>query len=408
LSGLDTVKIAFIGTGFAARLHAEAYKQIPNVDIKISGLSSRGIEGARKFCEEFRLDPNIINRDSIDLIHTVEADIIDICTPPYTHSKYIIEAAKAGKHIICEKPLTGYFGDPSVPIQERDNIGSIAKSKMLNEVLKECKTLHNEILKRNVIFGYAENWIYAPPITKTKKLVQKAKSKILEIRCGESHSGSHSPFASEWKYTGGGALIRMGCHPYGAVIHLKQWEGKEKEGKPIRPQSVIATTTKNRDLLDRLPREQDYIVSRPKDVEDWSSGIITFEDKTNAVVIASDVALGGIENWLNIYGSNVRIETKISNNNSVMAYAPTEIQFKDAYTIEKTETKAGWSHAQPSEDWMTGYPFELADFVHSVLTASEPISNLDLAIETIKVIYAAYLSAETGKRIQIPNNFTIA
>ena len=50
-----------------------------------------------------------------------------------------------------------------------------------------------------------------------------------------------------------------------------------------------------------------------------------------------------------------------------MAYAPTEIQFKDAYTIEKTETKAGWSHAQFSEDWMTGYPFEVTDFIHSVV-----------------------------------------
>ena len=115
--------------------------------------------------------------------------------------------------------------------------------------------------------------------------------------------------------------------------------------------------------------------------------------------------LGGIENWLNIYASNTRIETKISNNNSVMAYAPTEIQFKDAYTIEKTETKAGWNHAQFSEDWMTGYPFEVTDFINSIIAKTQPLSNLDLAIDTTKVMYAAYLSAETGKRIEIPKNF---
>jgi predicted dehydrogenase len=89
-----------------------------------------------------------------------------------------------------------------------------------------------------------------------------------------------------------------------------------------------------------------------------------------------------------------------------MAYAPTENQFKDAYTIEKTETKAGWNHAQPSEDWMTGYPFEVKDFIRSVITKSQPLSNLELAIDTTKVIYAAYLSAETGKRIEIPKNFS--
>ena len=286
------------------------------------------------------------------------------------------------------------------------NVGDTDKLIMLREVLKECESLQRVIQKHGTIFGYAENWVYAPPITKAKNLLKKAKSKILEIRCGESHSGSHSKFASEWKYTGGGALIRMGAHPYGAVLHLKQWEGLERDKSPIKPKSVIATTAKNRDLLNSLPKEQDYVVSRPQDVEDWSSGVITLEDGTNAIVIASDVTLGGIENWLNIYASNTRIETKISNNNSVMAYAPSEIQFQNAYTIEKTETKAGWSHAQPSEDWMTGYPFEVTDFIHSIISNTQPISNLDLAIDTTKIMYAAYLSAEQGKRIDIPKNFT--
>ncbi len=403
---MDTIKIAFIGTGFAARIHAEAYKQIPHIKVEITGVASRNLDGATKFCEEFKLDPRLINTDSIEMIHSVDADIIDIVTPTHTHSQYALEAAKAGKNIICEKPLTGYFGDPTVPIEDRMNVGETSKYMMFKQVLKECETLQKEILKHKVIFGYAENWVYAPPITKLKELLKSAESKILEIRCGESHSGSHSKFASEWKYTGGGALIRMGAHPYGAVIHLKHWEGIIRDGVPIRPHSVIASTTKHRLLLDSLPKNQDYIISRPKDVEDWSCGIVKFTDGTNAVIIASDTTLGGIENWLNVYASNTRIETKISNNNSVMAFAPTEIQFKNASTSEKTDTKAGWSHAQPSEDWMTGYPFEVTDFVQSVIEKRQPISNLELAIDTTKVMYAAYVSAETDKRIKIPKNFT--
>jgi predicted dehydrogenase len=403
---MDTVKIAFIGTGFAARIHTEAYKQIPNVKIKITGVSSRNKTGARKFCEEMNVNPKLIDTDTINFIQSVDADIIDIVSPTYTHSKYAMIAAKAGKHIICEKPLTGYFGNPDVPIEERINVGNTDKLTMLKHVLMDCENLQHEINKHKVIFGYAENWVYAPPITKAKELLQKARSKILEIRCGESHSGSHSPFASEWKYTGGGALIRMGAHPYGAVVHLKHWEGIIRDGAPIRPYSIIAATAKNRDLLDTLPKDQNYIVSQPKDVEDWSSGLISFTDGTYAVVIASDVTLGGIENWLNIYASNTRIETKISNNNTVMAYAPSENQFKNAYTIEKTETKAGWSHAQPSENWMTGYPFELIDFVNSIITGNQPLSNLELAIDATKLMYAGYLSAESGNRIKIPEKFT--
>ena len=343
--------------------------------------------------------------DGEKMIDEIDADIVDLVVPTVLHVPFAIRAAKAGKNIICEKPLTGYFGDPSVPLEERENVGGTDKLTMFQECLKTCQEI-DEVMKENdVVFCYAENWCYAPPITKAKGLLKAANSKILDMRCGESHSGSHSKFAAQWKYTGGGALIRMGSHPYGAVVHMKMWEGLLRDGTPILPKSIVASTARYRDFCDQLPREQDVVVSRPVDVEDWSTGILTFTDGTSATVIASDVCLGGIENWMNIYGSNTRIETRISNNNSVQAYAPSEKEFQNEYTIEKTETKAGWSSAQPDEDWMTGYPFELQDFIECSLTHHQPSSNLDLAIWTAKVMYAAYLSAETGRRIEIPQGY---
>ena len=85
--------------------------------------------------------------------------IIDIVTPTHTHSSYAKEAAVAGKHVICEKPLTGYFGDPTIPIEERKDVGETNKLTMLKEVLKECEILKNVIQKQGTIFGYAENWV---------------------------------------------------------------------------------------------------------------------------------------------------------------------------------------------------------------------------------------------------------
>ncbi|MHA1998757.1 MAG: Gfo/Idh/MocA family protein [Promethearchaeota archaeon] len=401
------IKIAMIGTGFAANLHAEAYARVPGVDVQIVAVASKLPDQAKEFCKEFHIDPNNIYEDADKMISEVDADIIDLVVPTFLHVPYAIKAARAGKSVICEKPLTGYFGDPGVPIEERKNVGKTDKKVMLQECLKTCKEIEDVIKETGVTFCYAENWCYARPIWKAKRLVKKARGKILEIRCGESHSGSHSKFAAEWKYTGGGALIRMGAHPISAAIHLKLWEGMERDGKPIYPKSVIATTSRCRDILDELPEGQDRIVSRPVDVEDWSTTIITFEDGTNAVCVASDVTLGGIENWLNVYASNCRIEGKISNNNSVMAYAPTDKEFKDAYTIEKTETKVGWTPAQADEDWMTGYPFEMEDFINCVLNKKKPVSNLDLAIWSTKVFYSAYLSAETGQRVEIPGGYIL-
>jgi predicted dehydrogenase len=48
-----------------------------------------------------------------------------------------------------------------------------------------------------------------------------------------------------------------------------------------------------------------------------------------------------------------------------------------------------------------GYPQELEDFVDCLLTGREPVSGLDLAYQTVEVIYAAYLSAEKGERVEL-------
>lgn len=403
----DKIKIALIGARFAADLHMEYYKTIPGVDIEFVGVASKESKNAKAYCERHHLDQNMVYDDAEKMIEEIDADIIDLVVPPFLHVPFAVIAAEAGKNVICEKPLTGYFGDLSIPVEERKDVGLTDKKIMLEECLKDCERVEKAFKKSGTIFCYAENWVYAPPIVKAKKMLKSSKGKILEMRCGEGHGGSHSPYASEWKYTGGGCLIRQAAHPYGAAIHLKQWEGKIRDGNPINPKSIIATTTKCRKFLKDLSRDQDYVVSRPVDVEDWACGIITFEDDTVAVVIGSDITLGGIENWFNIYASNARMECNLSKNTAVMAYAPSETQFKDAYTIEKTETKAGWSYAQPDEGWMLGYPFELTDFVNSIINKKQPESDLDLAIWTTKVMYAAYLSAESGQRVDITTGFII-
>ncbi|MHA1340482.1 MAG: Gfo/Idh/MocA family protein [Promethearchaeota archaeon] len=410
MTKIKEIKIAMVGAGFAANIHAEAYKKVVGFDVKVVAIAvaPSDVDMAKEFCKKHGFDAKIYtNADK--MIEEVDADVIDLVVPTFLHVKFAIKAAQCGKHVICEKPLTGYFGDPNISIEERTNVGATDKKLMLKEVLKQCKEIEEVFKKYGKKFCYAENWCYAPPISKAKRMVKAAKGKILEIRCGESHSGSHSKFAAEWKYTGGGSLLRMMAHPLSAALHLKMWEGMWRDGKPIYPKSVICTTTKCRDFLKDLPRDEDYIVSRPVDVEDWACVIITFEDTTNAVCIGSDVTLGGIENWLNIYASTCRIETKISNNNTVMSYAPTAKQFEKEYTIEKTETKCGWNFSQPDEDWMTGYPFEMQDFFECITSGDEkkPVSDLDLAIWSAKTMYASYLSAEKGIRVEIPKDYNI-
>ncbi len=60
-----------------------------------------------------------------------------------------------------------------------------------------------------------------------------------------------------------------------------------------------------------------------------------------------------------------------------MGYAPSNKQFEEEYTIEKIETKSGWTSAQPNEDFMFGYPAEMKDFIQSVLESKQPESDLN-------------------------------
>jgi predicted dehydrogenase len=96
------------------------------------------------------------------------------------------------------------------------------------------------------------------------------------------------------------------------------------------------------------------------------------------------------------------VEVNINPNTTVRTYAPDGAVWGDEYITEKVETKAGWQYPSPDEDWMRGYPQEMADFVDAVREGRAPLSGAPLAREVVEVIYAAYVAAEEGRRVDLP------
>ena len=86
---------------------------------------------------------------------------------------------------------------------------------------------------------------------------------------------------------------------------------------------------------------------------------------------------------------------------TVMAYAPDAAVWGDEYISEKVETKAGWQFPAPEEDWMRGYPQELEDFVDAIRARRPPLSDVARARDVVEVIYAGYVSAATGRRVEV-------
>jgi predicted dehydrogenase len=393
---MDKVRVGIVGSQFAAHLHLNNYAKLRGSKMEIVGIASRTEKNAQKTAKEFNI-PSVYT-DYRRLLERKDIDVIDLCIPTNLHEEMVIASAEAGKHIICEKPLTGYFGEEV----EGEDIGfRISKDVMLRSAMKSCARIRKAIEKNRILFCYAEDWVYAPPVNKIKRIVRVSGGTIMDIRAEESHSGSHAVYSRKWKTSGGGALLRLGCHPIGAVLHLKYYEGQLRDGKPIRPKYVTGEIGQHTRIPSFQKESKKWLVTSWEDVEDWSAVIITFEDNSKASVFASDGVLGGTRNTMQVYLSNAVAFANINPNNAVEVYAPDPNIFGDEYIAEKLETKGGWNFASPDEDWMRGYPQELEDFIESILQAKEPMSGLDLAQDTMEVVYSTYLSAEKGQRVQL-------
>jgi len=383
------VRVGLVGAGFVARIHAEAYQHVRGVDVELCWVTARRTERARSFAQEFQVRE--VADDVRRILDDPAIDVVDLCVPNAVHASLGLEAARAGKHVIIEKPLTGFFGDPSTP-----------RPEMLRAALATADGLIDACRAAGVRLCYAENWVYAPPIQKARRLLAAGGGPILRLVGEESHSGTHAPANKRWLTAGGGSLLGKGCHPLGGILYLKADEGLRLRGSPVRPVSVLAEVAQLADTeLFRDSGHRYLNTVEGADVEDWGSMLLRFDDGTVAQVSAADVVLGGIRNQLQIYAAKSMILCNINPNDAVQAYAPDPTVFGAEYITEKIETKAGWTFPQPDEDWMTGYPAELQDFMECVAFGREPLSGSALARDVLAVTYGAYVSAAEGRRVEL-------
>ncbi|SCB46966.1 Predicted dehydrogenase [Bradyrhizobium shewense] len=384
------IRVGLVGCGFVSELHMYAFRRVYGVDVEVAAVAARG-DHVVEFAGRHTI-PRVY-RSFAELIADREIDVIDICTPPNLHAEMIVAAMQAGKHVICEKPFAGYFGRDG----DKQPIGKhVPKALMYERVLEEMDKTRAAIERTGKLFMYAEDWIYAPAVTKTAEIIKATKDKILFMKGEESHSGSHAAHAAQWAMTGGGSLIRMGCHPLSAVLYLKQVEAKAR-GESIRVASVTGDVGNVTAGL--KPEERTYIKANPVDVEDWGTLTATFSDGTKATVFSGDMIMGGVRNLVETYTSGGSLFANITPNNHLMSYQTSEEKLASVYITEKVDRKTGWQYVCLEEEWTRGYLQEIQDFMECVATGRQPVSDLALAYETIKVNYAGYWAAEEGRRV---------
>jgi len=187
------LRIGLIGCGFMGRTHSNAYNRVKNFfpDLqyqpKLKAVCSRDEEKVKKFADQWGYET--YETDWKTLIARDDIDAVDICTPNNMHAEIAIAAAKAGKMILCEKP--------------------IARN------LEEAQLMVDEIAKANVRNIVWYNYRRLPAVTLAKKIVDSGKlGKIFHYR---------SNFLQDWTINenlpqGGRAFWRMDAEAAGSGV----------------------------------------------------------------------------------------------------------------------------------------------------------------------------------------------
>ena len=389
------VRVGMIGAGFVADIHARAFAEIHDIDLEVVAVAATSTGSAQAFASRHGIPAaydshmRILGREDVNLV--------DICTPNSLHAPLAIAVADAGKHVICEKPLTGYFGGEDAA----DPVGATPREVMRARALHNADRMVDAAERAGVKLMYAENWVYCPAMRKTLELVEAAGGTILRIRGEESHSGSHAAYSRTWARAGGGSLARLASHPIGAALYLKQREGICRNGKPIRVASVTAEVGDLSKMAAFQAEGRHWIADDWHDVENWCALIITFDDGARALINATDVVLGGMEGTFEVCMSNGHIKCDMTHSGLMRAFVPDAAIWGDTYIMEKVDHKGGWTYPSLDERWMLGYPQEMRDFAEAVAHDRQPLSTGELGRDVVQVIYSAYVSAEEGRRVDL-------
>jgi len=377
-----TIRTGIVGSGFSATFHFEAIEKVYGTNVEVVGVHSLDAQGGTAYAEKrgirfFSTLPALLD----------EVDVVHVCVPPVGHEPVSVAGLNRDKFIVCEKPLTGYFGDGT----EEFHWDHFDKQVALDSALASVGRIMEAEARSKGKLLYAENWVYAPAIQKEREILEKTGGQVLWIHGEEAHSGSHSVDYAYSARCGGGVLIGKGCHPLTAALYLKRVEGRARDGKPIRPKSVSARTH----AITRLKtfRSEGHIRNTYYDIDDFSAMHVEFDDGMIADVFASDIVLGGIHNWVEVCANNHRSLCNINPNTAMQTYNPIDANFSDVYVVEKIGTKQGWACTSPDEDWFTGYPQEMEAFYRTIAYGEPAESDLSLAADAISTIYGAYVSA---------------
>jgi predicted dehydrogenase len=388
--------VGFIGSGFIARFHLQAFRAVRDADVlgvwspnakhaaEMAALANAlDVGAARAYgsIAEMVADPAI---DAIWLLGPNHARIENV--------EEIVRAIESGKGelkgLACEKPLAR----------------NVAEAKKVVELVKRV----------GLTTGYLENQVFAPQVDQGRALLwargAAGSGRPYLARATEEHSGPHMPWFWRGDLQGGGVLNDMMCHSALVVRDLLTKPGEPLSTvRPVRITAHIASLKWSRPEYVKLLQQQmgktvDY-AKHP--AEDFASMMIEFETDDGHTVLGEATT-----SW-SFVGAGLRLSAELLGPEYSMSWNSLDSGLNLFFSrnlkspegedlIEKQNAESGLMPVVASEAAAYGYDAEDRHFVRAFLGKEKPRLTFDDGLDVVRVLMTAYQSAEQGKTVDFP------
>jgi predicted dehydrogenase len=390
-----TLRYGIVGGGFITDFQLRALESVRGVEV--AGLVSRTPpERLAARVRERGLGAGVVYRSIADMVPHV--DVVAFFGPNFTRVEALEETAaavRAGarlKGLICEKPLARN-------LREADRVLALAA-----EIGAPTAYFENQIFMKSVTTA----------LTQLQGVMAAMGSPVL-ARAAEEHAGPHNAWFWDPRQQGGGVLSDMGCHSIALAWYALTPPGKAPAF--LIPELVQAEVGL---LKWGLPRYRAELEARhgidygKTPAEDFATGIVTYRNPETGQRVKGQFTVSwmydkqGLRLLLDALGPGYALEA-----NSLRS--PLEVFIGDAaaagvadaeLALEKSTASQGLLAVQPNEPDLYGYVDENQDAVRAFAAGAAPLLDWSYGREIVRLTMAAYLSAETGRVVDLTDPAT--
>lgn len=354
ITGMKKLKIAIVGCGGISNSHIAVY--LKNEQAELYAFCDINPERLKYMGERYGMT-RLYTDESEMLAALPEIDAVDVCTWNAAHAPCTIMALEAGKHVLCEKPM-------AMNVEEA-------------EAMKAAAEKAGRLLMIGFVRRFGRDCDIVSDLIRDGKMGEVYYAKTLNIR----RNGNPGGWFGEKARSGGGPLIDLGVHSIDLVRYLL--------GKP-RAVSVYGATYAKLGARNDIRTPKFYVSASATDhdicdCEDLASIMIRFADGTTLFVEMSySLNVGTEENSIQLFGTKAGVKM----GDTVELY--TQL---DGYLSNVTlEGKTGL-------DMGEAFRAETGHFVDCIQRGTPCRNSAEDGIEMMKILTAAYRSAETGHEV---------